>query len=158
MVVAGLALAWALEGSAEVAEAGEPAPDFTVTLLDQGTFSLTDHLAEDGRPLIVNLWASWCAPCREEIPTLSEFASANPGIAVLGVAVEDVIADSKALVDELDPTYPMAFGDDRFADSYPNLGLPVTYFLDETGIVVEVYNGILTAETLLEKVPAQATS
>ena len=151
MLVAGLAIAWAIGGDATVATAGEPAPDFTVELIDGGTFTLADHIADDGRPLLINLWASWCAPCRTEIPTLSAFAESSPGTAVIGVAVEDRPEDSLALATELDPDYLLAYGTPAFQSSYPNFGLPVTYFLDENGVVTEVFNGILTAETLADK-------
>ncbi|MGH8872621.1 MAG: TlpA family protein disulfide reductase [Acidimicrobiia bacterium] len=152
VVVIGLALAWALEGPADTALTGEPAPDFTVELLEGGTFSLSDHIAEDGRPLILNLWASWCLPCREEIPDLSAFGEANPEIAVIGVAVEDTLEDARAFAAEVAPSYPLAFGDAAFDQSYPNFGLPVTYFLDEEGRVTEIFNGILTEKTIAAKV------
>lgn len=151
VLVLGLAITWALDRGSEIALVGEPAPDFTVDLLDGGTFSLADHVESDGRPLVLNLWASWCPPCRDEIPDLSAFADANPDVAVLGVAVEDVLADSHSLAAELEPSYPLAFGDESFARSYPNLGLPVTYFLDNEGNVTDVFNGVLTEDTLAER-------
>ncbi len=151
VLVLGFALAWALDGGGETAVEGAPAPDFTVDLIDGGSFSLADHLADDGRPIVVNLWASWCAPCRDEIPDLSAFSDANPDIAVVGVAVEDVLADSRKLAAELEPSYPLAFGDEDFANSYPNLGLPVTYFVDGAGKVTDVFNGVLTEAILAER-------
>ena len=150
VVVVGLAVAWAIGDRGEVAQVGEPAPDFTVDLLDGGSFSLSDHIADDGRPLIVNLWASWCVPCREEIPDLSAFAEENPDIAIVGVAVDDRLEDAQAFGAEIDPVYSLAFGDDAFDVAYPNFGLPVTYFLDEEGGVTEVFNGILTPARLEE--------
>jgi cytochrome c biogenesis protein CcmG/thiol:disulfide interchange protein DsbE len=150
VIALGLAVA-SLFGGDPVATTGEPAPGFTVELVDGGTFTLADHISADGRPLLVNLWASWCAPCRQEIPALSAFATANPGTAVIGVAVEDRPEDSLTLARELDPDYPLAYGTPEFEASYPNFGLPVTYFLDANGVVTEVFNGILTAETLAEK-------
>jgi thiol-disulfide isomerase/thioredoxin len=151
VLILGLAVAWALEGRSETAVAGKPAPDFTVELLDGEAFSLADHVENDGRPMVLNLWASWCAPCREEIPELSAFSDANPDIAVVGVAVEDVLADAQTLAAELEPSYPLAFGDESFERSYPNLGLPVTYFIDDEGTVTDVFNGILTEAILAER-------
>jgi thiol-disulfide isomerase/thioredoxin len=142
---------WAIDAAGDgssVAEVGEPAPDFTVELLEGGSFRLADHVSADGRPLIVNLWASWCVPCRTEMPDLSAFAEANPGTAIIGVAVEDTLADASAFGEEIDPAYLLAFGNEEFDRAYPNFGLPVTYFLDESGVVTDVHNGILTSETI----------
>jgi len=152
VVLIGLGVAWAIGGSGDgaVAEVGESAPDFTVELLDGGSFSLSDHVTDDGRPLIINLWASWCVPCREEMPDLSVFAEQNPDIAVVGVAVEDQVEDARAFGAEIGPVYALAFGDDVFEEAYPNFGLPVTYFLDADGGVIDVFNGILTPERLDE--------
>jgi thiol-disulfide isomerase/thioredoxin len=150
VIAIGMALAWAFGGDGEVARVGARAPDFTVSLVDGGRFTLSDHIADDGRPLVINLWASWCAPCREEIPFLSAFAEANPDVAVVGVAVEDTADDSIRLAAELRPSYPLAHGDTQFEESYPNFGLPMTYFLDSDGVVIEVFNGILTEAALTE--------
>jgi thiol-disulfide isomerase/thioredoxin len=151
VLVLGLAVAWALEGRGETAVEGKTAPEFMVDLLDGGAVSLADHVEKDGRPMVLNLWASWCAPCRDEIPELSAFSDANPDIAVLGVAVEDVLADAQSLAAELEPSYPLAFGNESFERAYPNLGLPVTYFIDNEGKVTDVFNGILTEAILTER-------
>jgi thiol-disulfide isomerase/thioredoxin len=151
VLVLGLAVAWALEGRGETAVEGKIAPEFMVDLLDGGAVSLADHVEKDGRPMVLNLWASWCAPCRDEIPELSAFSDANPDIAVLGVAVEDVLADAQTLAAELEPSYPLAFGNESFERAYPNLGLPVTYFIDNEGKVTDVFNGILTEAILTER-------
>lgn len=145
-----MAVAWAFDGASDIARTGERAPDFTVDLLDGGRFALAEHLSDDQRPLVLNLWASWCLPCREEIPDLSAFATGNPEFAVVGVAVEDRLEDARAFAAEIDPSYPLAFANAAFDESYPNFGLPVTYFLDRDGIVTEVFNGVLTFETLQE--------
>ncbi len=151
VVAIGLAVAWAFGGTPTTAQTGETAPDFSVELIDGGEFSLARHIEEDGRPLVVNLWASWCAPCREEIPALSAFAESHPDVAVLGVAVEDRPEESRLLAGQLDPAYPLALGVPGFESAYPNFGLPITYFLDGNGAVTEVYNGILTEEKLAER-------
>lgn len=143
-------LSWALDGSGGTARTGQRAPDFSVDLLGGGSFALSDHLAGDRRPLIVNLWASWCPPCREEMPDLSAFAAANPAVAVIGVAVEDRLEDAEAFANEISPDYPLGLGNPAFEESYPNFGLPVTYFLDRDGLVTDVFNGVLTIEILEE--------
>lgn len=150
VVVAGLAVAWLLSDNVAVAEVGAPAPDFTVVLLNGGSFSLGDHLADDGRPLVVNLWASWCPPCLEEIPDISDFAASHDEVAVIGVAVEDVREDSEAFAAELSPSYPLAFGGKEFRDAYPSVGLPATFIIDPDGNVSSIVNGIVDQESLEE--------
>ncbi len=156
VVAVGLVVAWIVaDGSGDdVAGRNKPAPNFLVDLLDGGEFELSEHLAEDGRPLVLNLWASWCGPCRAEIPEISDWAAANPDVYVLGVAVEDREADARELAAELDPSYDLAIGDQDFRNSYPSIGLPATYFIDADGDIAELVNGIVTAESLDEMVGA----
>lgn len=138
-------------GEAALAEVGEIAPDFEIDSFEGEPIVLSE-LVGGGRPIVVNLMASWCAPCREEIPELSAFADANPGVIVLGVAVEDVYADFRRFVTEVGPTYPVGFDEGDMRESYPSFGLPATFFLDSEGRVVEIYNGILDREILEEMV------
>jgi len=149
-VVVGLAVAWIVGNNSDVAAVGEEAPDFTVALLDGGSFNLSQHLVEDGRPLVLNLWASWCLPCRDEIPDLSAFANTHPDIAVLGVAVRDALPDSQAFAEAISPSYPVAFGDKAFSNAYPNYFLPSTYYIDSDGTVSSIVNGIVDQESLEE--------
>lgn len=151
VVVIGLAIAWiASPGDAGIAEIGETAPDFTVELIDGGTFTLSDAR---GAPVVLNLWASWCSPCREEIPAISAFADSNPDVAVIGVAVEDLEQASREFAAEIGAGYPLALDTDNVADTYPYLGLPATYIIDENGRVAEFVNGIVNEEVLAELVP-----
>jgi thiol-disulfide isomerase/thioredoxin len=148
VVVVGLAVAWLLGDDAAIAEVGGKAPDFSVELLSGGSFSLADHLAEDGRPLVVNLWASWCLPCRDEIPDISDFAARHAEVAVIGVAVEDVREDSESFAAEFSPAYPLAFGSNEFREAYPTVGLPATFVIDPDGNVSSIVNGIVDQESL----------
>lgn len=150
VVVVGLAVAWLLNEGTEVAEVGGEAPNFSVELLDGGSFTLDDHLADDGRLLVLNLWASWCLPCREEIPDISDFAESRPDVAVLGVAVEDVLGDSESFANELAPSYPLAFGGKEFREAYPTVGLPATFIIESDGTVSSIVNGIVDQEALEE--------
>jgi thiol-disulfide isomerase/thioredoxin len=147
VVAVGLLVAWLLDRGNEE-EPSDMAPQFEVALIGGGSFSLDDHVREDGRPLVLNLWASWCIPCRTEIPTISAYAEDNPEVFVLGVAVEDRPEDSEQFADEVGASYPLGLGDEEFRKNYPSIGLPATYFIDEDGIVVNIINGILTEESL----------
>ena len=150
VVAAGLGVAWLVGDHTAVAAVGDTAPNFTVELLDGGSFTLEDHLADDGRPLVLNLWASWCLPCRTEIPEISEFASTHSDVAVLGVAVEDARADSQAFAGEMSPSYPLGFGSKEFREAYPTVGLPATFVIEPDGTVSSIVNGIVDIEMLEE--------
>lgn len=144
----GLGVAWLFRGS-EAAAVGKPAPDFTVELMDGGDFTLSESL---GRPVVLNFWASWCVPCRTEIPDISAFADANPGIEVIGVAVDDAPDASREFAEQVDASYPLALGTPSVEEAYPRLGMPVTYIIDEEGTIADVVNGLVDEEILTDLV------
>jgi len=109
-----------------------PAAAFAVARLDgKGTVALADFR---GRPVLVNFWASWCPPCRRETAALVAFSRAHPGIAVLGVAVNDEPADARAFARR--HRIPYAVGSDpdgKLVDLYGLPGLPATFVIDAEG-------------------------
>lgn len=154
VIAIGLVVAWIVRSApTEVAKVGSDAPDFTVELIDGGTFTLSEAL---GSPVVLNFWASWCEPCRTEIPDITTFAEANPEVTVIGVAVEDVEDASREFATEIDAGYPLGLGTTEVEEAYPRLGLPVTYIIDAGGTVTEVVNGIVDENVLLDLV--QSTS
>ena len=149
VIVFGLAVAWAVRSQpVETAQVGRPAPHFTVDLLDGGTWSLADHFGPTAGPVVLNLWASWCIPCRTEMPDLDEFARAHPEVTVIGVAVNDTLENATRFSGEVGVAYPLGFGNPAFESSYPWLGLPVTWVIDGSGTVTALHNGIITVEGL----------
>lgn len=149
VVVVGLVVAWVFRSQpTETAAVGRPAPDFTVELLDQGRFSLSEHLDGATGPMILNLWASWCIPCRTEMPDIDRFARDNPQVTVLGVAVRDQRQPALDFAEEVAVSYPLAFGDRAFEDAYTTIGLPVTWIINASGTVTALHNGILNVEDL----------
>ena len=136
-----------LAGDAPAAE--DQAPDFTVPTLDGDTFTLSTHLAEDGRPVFLNLWASWCFPCRAEMPDIDAAAQTHPEVEFIGVAVQDSTADATEFAREIDVQYLIGFDeDDIVEDGYPALGMPSTYLISSDGVILDVIIGAITAEDI----------
>jgi cytochrome c biogenesis protein CcmG/thiol:disulfide interchange protein DsbE len=131
---------------------GEPAPDFTVRLLgEEGTFTLSESLAEDGRPVILNFWASWCFPCRTEMPVLDAAALARPDLTFIGVATDDTEQGSAEFAAEMAVSYPLGWDSTGLiGNKYGAFALPVTVVIDAEGIIVSKKLGELTEESLEE--------
>ena len=128
---------------------GRIAPEIVADVFGGGEFRLSDHLADDGRPLVLNLWASWCLECREEFPAFSRFSRANPDIAVVGVAVNDQREDAFAFWEQTESDFVVGFDvTQRLRTSYPGFGLPVTFVIDESGTVTHQLEGGVTTEDL----------
>lgn len=107
----------------EVAKRGEPVPAITVPALDGTSISVPGDFA--GRPLLVNLWASWCGPCIEEMPELERFAAeqGDNGVQVLGIALDDQAAVEDFLA-RIPVSYPIAIDIPGTRDSGVQLGNP----------------------------------
>ncbi|MBI5156709.1 MAG: TlpA family protein disulfide reductase [Acidimicrobiia bacterium] len=127
---------------------GNAAPDFTIDLLDGSRFDLSDHLACYGRPVLLNLWASWCAPCREEMPALDAASRTHTDVYFIGVAVEDDPAAAAAFAAEVAVSYPLAIDESgEVGRDYPSPGLPATFLISPDGIIVKtVYGGLDEAD------------
>jgi cytochrome c biogenesis protein CcmG, thiol:disulfide interchange protein DsbE len=132
----------------------EPAPTFVLPTLDGGTFDLADHISTDGRPVVLNLWASWCGPCRAEMPAINQSATEHPEVAYVGVSVKDDVGDATAFAGELGISYTIAFDDGTVDEAYPVLGLPATFFINGDGVLLETHFGAVTVDSLDEEIAA----
>jgi thiol-disulfide isomerase/thioredoxin len=100
-----------------------------------------------GRVVLVNLWASWCPPCRAEMPDLQRLANAyaGTGIAIVGVNEGESAARARAFAESLAIRFPIWVDDrQRYGRTYAALGLPTTVILDRRGVVVRGFDGALT--------------
>ena len=131
------------------AEPGSQAPDFTLTLFDGTNFILSRHLAGDRRPVVMNFWASWCVPCREEMPTFDSVAQRRPDVLILGVAVQDTADEARAFAAEVGVGYPLGFdAEGKILELYPILGLPTTWFITADGRIASIRAGQLNQDEL----------
>ena len=108
------------------------------------------HLADLGRPAVVNVWASWCLPCRSEAPVLNT-ANEKYGeqIEFIGLAVQDNQTDAKAFLAEFGLEFDHFFDLDReVVNHYGGIGTPVTFFISPNGQLVKAHSGILDERTL----------
>lgn len=133
----------------------ELAPEFSVPTADGGTFSLAEHLSNDGRPVFLNLWASWCFPCREEMPDINEASLRHSDIAFVGVDVQDSRGEAEKFLSELGIHYTIGFDDDGTVDAtYAPVGLPASYIISADGVILERIYGRLTDQVIDEKLAA----
>jgi thiol-disulfide isomerase/thioredoxin len=112
--------------------ARERAPDLDLPMMNGGRLS---SAALHGRVVLLNFWASWCAPCRSELPALDSLRRevADSGFAFVGINEEEDTAAARAFMDELGFTFPVAFGRSRLRPLFHYPGLPYTILLDRGG-------------------------
>ncbi len=127
---------------------GEPVPDFTAPLLiGEGDLALADL---EGKPVVINFWASWCGPCKHEAPLLKE-AHERYGdrIEFLGIDIRDARSDALEFVETYDLDYTHVRDEDmRIYASYGLTGQPETFFVDDEGILVEHVAGPIEEDGL----------
>jgi cytochrome c biogenesis protein CcmG/thiol:disulfide interchange protein DsbE len=127
---------------------GKPAPAFALPRLDDPSRTITrDDLL--GRVYIVNVWASWCAPCREEHPLIVAFAKRNP-VPIYGLNYKDKPADAKTWLQRLGNPYvaTLVDADGRTGIDFGVYGVPETFVIDGKGMVRFKQIGPLTEEAI----------
>jgi thiol-disulfide isomerase/thioredoxin len=126
--------------------------DFELEGLDGGTYQLS---AYRGQWVVVNYWATWCAPCRKEIPDLSRLHDRRSDLVVLGLAFEDTEpADLLAFLEEYPATYPILLVDtfNPPEDLGAPRALPTTWLVDFEGHIVETWIGPVTGEMIEDRI------
>jgi cytochrome c biogenesis protein CcmG/thiol:disulfide interchange protein DsbE len=129
-----------------------PAPDFTLTTLDGAHLRLSDLR---GRVVVINFWASWCGPCRQEAPALQSVWEQyqNRDVVIVGVAYTDTERNARAFIQEYEQTYPNGLDiGTKIYDLYNAQGVPETFIINRAGEVAEFMKVPLTEKTLTEAI------
>lgn len=127
---------------------GQPAPDFYLQLDDGSHMRLSDL---QGRPVMLNFWATWCHPCRVEMPDIVSESEADQDLVVLSINVMEEQQVVESFASDFQMTMPILMdsgGDLR--NTYGVQGMPTSVFIDRDGHVANVWRGLLTADKLGE--------
>lgn len=136
-----MTLATLLCGTAGAMKVGDRVPDFVRPDFANKSIQLSEYR---GKLVLLNFWATWCPPCREEMPLFSQWQRdfGTKGLQVLGVSMDDEAASVRQFLAEYPVSYPIVMGDVALAETFGGvLGLPLSYLIDEQGHVIGRYQG-----------------
>lgn len=140
LVALGFVVVWSMQE--HIVGVGDTAPNFTITTSAGDQVSPRNF---GGKVLVLNFWASWCAPCVEEAPSLNEFAKTfkNAGVVVLGVSVDRNEQAYRNFVKRFDVSYPTARDpQENLSYRYGTYKIPESYIIDRNGKVLRKYAGL----------------
>lgn len=150
----------ALIGAAAFAQQpGDPLPDFTLTTLEGETITRADVT---GKPLLLNFWATWCPPCRAELPLFQQVSESAPELRVFLINAGESAEQAERYFANagLDMETAVNPGAERPEDTEDTLdvarrfrvrGMPTTFFVDADGVIQSVYVGEITPQILAER-------
>ena len=131
----------------------KPAPDVLVQALDGG--GALQLSALQGRPALVNFWASWCVPCVQEHVSLTAGARSNPDVAFVGIVYEDSAENARTFLARRGTSYPSYVDEDgKAAIAFGVYGVPETFFIDARGTIIDKFVGPLDPDSLRERLAA----
>jgi thiol-disulfide isomerase/thioredoxin len=144
------------DAAADALAVGRPAPlQFTMKDMNGIDVKLSSF---KGKVILLNFWATWCPPCREEIPALIELQQQyGDQLVILGVSIDDTQAKLKPYATEMHMNYPVLVGKDRqdVQDAYgPLFGIPVSVFVDRDGRIWKRHSGAATKDQFEREIKA----
>ena len=127
------------------------APDFTMLDMEGNEVTLAEFF---GKPIILNFWASWCGPCKMEMPEIQDFYEKyGENIHFLAVSVDDSVDTAKAFIETEGYTFPVYFDTTSMgAYTYGASSIPLTFFIDAEGNLTAYYMGAMSADILQQGV------
>lgn len=137
-------------GSKRAVKVGEPAPAYSAKTLGGEMVRLSDFEGE--KVVMVNLWATWCGPCREEMPELQRLYEQykNDGLIVLGVSVDGSRQEVglRRFVQSMGVTYPILYDPaNRISRTFRTIGIPQTFLIDRSGELVHHWHGAFNPQS-----------
>ena len=138
---------------------GKSAPDFTLTTIDGKTLRLSDLR---GKAVVLNFWATWCPPCKVELPWFVDYQKqyAAQGLQIVGISEDEGPKDKVAqFVKEMGVNYTVAIDDNSVAEKYGDVeDLPTTFYIDRNGKIVEFAMGLADRSEIEAKMKSAINS
>lgn len=138
-------------GKSPAAREGRAAPNFRLASTTAGAAALTDY---HGKWVLLNFWASWCPPCRDETPDLQSFYehNGNRSLVILGVNQQEKVDAAQSFLQEFGVTYPVVLDSDgEVSGAYGvGRGMPISFLIAPSGVIEKVYFGRLSEASFNE--------
>ena len=130
---------------------GKPAPEFALIDTGGNVVQLSDFR---GKVVLLNFWATWCAPCRKEFPELVKaYGDGTGDVVIVGINMQENRDEVRRFAEEFGADFPILIDPKaEAAEAYRLLGLPSSYFIDQQGVLREQHFGLLSAEIISDKV------
>lgn len=129
------------------------APDFTLYTLDGEEVRLSDYL---GKVVIIDFWATWCAPCRKGIPDLVSIQNEfKDDLVVIGISLDQPSTQDQLIpfIEHFGINYPVVLGNIEVSDAYGNIqAIPTSFIIDQEGYIINKHIGLIPKSKLLEEI------
>ena len=155
--VAGLYLVnryWIAPAGLNISNNGEhpPAPDFTLASLKGGELSLADF---KGKVVLLNFWATWCGPCREEVPDFVKLVDryGDQGLVIMGISMDDGPEPVHEFYEEFKMNYPVVMGNAQVAQLYGGVfGIPISFLIGRDGRIYSQHMGVVSRSVIEDEI------